>query len=185
MTTQIIVPLSTTALKTYSPIQQHYGTFIAGYPWTLYCTGTFRTMVNVDSANRALDRYAIKLSRAMQYKPRQLSFYAALEDRWSGLHHSAVRRHWHFLLACPQNSLLASVAEQLWLENGFCKIEPYDPAQGGSYYINKLIAEGAEIRERNMQHLPYTGPTDLIEAARQSPYVPKRLAEKTSGVYLR
>ena len=57
-----------------------------------------------------------------------------------------VRMRWHFLNACPDHALLASVAEQLWLENGLCNIERCDPAQARVYYINKLITEPVRLK---------------------------------------
>jgi hypothetical protein len=53
-----------------------------------------------------------------------------------GLGTKPVRQCWYFLISCPVHELLPSVAEQLWLENGFCKIQPYDYSSDAAYYIN-------------------------------------------------
>jgi hypothetical protein len=171
-------------LVTYRPQQQHAGTFISGFDWSLYGTGSFRRLpADDEKAVFYLDRFATKLSRSMRFKKNDLAYYAALEDQTPGLGGKPVRKHCHFLVACPDHELLPSVAEQLWLENGRCKIDRYNQTLAAGYYINKLIADGAVTHERNLQLLRYTGPSDLIEATLYDSYVPDRLKNKTSGEY--
>jgi hypothetical protein len=170
---------------TYKPEQQHAGMFISGFDWRLYGTGTFRQLPrDEEHAAFYLDRFANKLSRAMRFGKNDLAYYAALEDRTPGLGTRPVRKHWHFLIACPDHDLLPSVARELWLENGISKIERYDCARAAGYYLNKLVADGAYTQERNLQHLIYEGPTDLIEATSACEYVPDRLKGMTYGEYL-
>ena len=89
-------------LITYRPCQQHYGTFISGFDWTLYGTGSFRRLPrDEEEAVFHLNRFSDKLSRAMQFKKDDLAYYAALEDRTPGLGGRPVRKHWHFLVSCP------------------------------------------------------------------------------------
>lgn len=96
-----------------------------------------------------------------------------------------VRKHWHFLLACPDNPYLLSFSKQLWeASNGWLKIQPYDREQFAGYYICKLISEGAIPYMRNLENLHYSGPSDLIEAGKNNSYVADRLKEKTFGEYL-
>jgi hypothetical protein len=40
------------------------------------------------------------------------------------------------------------------------------------------------LYERNLETLPYAGPSDLIEACTSNPYVADRLKEQTFGEYL-
>ena len=59
---------------TYRPEQQHAGMFIAGFDWRLFGTGTFRCMPkHEDEAVLHLNRFADKLSRAMQFKKHSIS----------------------------------------------------------------------------------------------------------------
>jgi hypothetical protein len=172
-------------LITYRPEQQHYGMFLNGFDWKLYGTGSFRRLPRgEEEAVFHLNRFATKLSRAMQFKKNDLAYYAALEDRTPGLGGIPVRKHWHFLMACPEHQLLKSVAEQLWMENGLCKIERYDPQGAAAFYMHKLVSQGASTYERNLHRLTYNGPMDLIEATKLSPYVKQRLTGKTTGEYL-
>jgi hypothetical protein len=69
-------------------------------------------------------------------------------------------------------------------ENGRCTIEYYDPAGAASFYMHKLVSQGAATYERNLARLAYNGPMDLIEATKHSPYVKHRLSGKTTGEYL-
>jgi hypothetical protein len=177
---------STQQLITYRPQQQHAGMFISGFDWRLYGTGTFRQMPRDDhEAEIYLNRFVRQLGDSLHFRKKEIAYYAALEDRTPGLGGSPVRKHWHFLLACPDNPYLLSFSKQLWeASNGWLKIQPYDREQSASYYINKLISDGALPYERNLETLHYTGPSDLIEACTNNPYVADRLKEKTFGEYL-
>lgn len=185
LSNQEVVKEAVPHLRTYRPEQQHNGMYLSGFDWRLYGTGTFRKMPkDEEQAVFLLNRYANKLSRAMQYKKHELAYYAALEERTPGLGGKPIRRHWHFLIACPDHQLLPSVAEQLWLENGICKIDRYDSSRAAGYYINKLVSEGAVPYERNMEALHYAGPSDLIAATVDHPFVPERLKGMSRGEYL-
>ncbi len=173
-------------LVTYRPQQQHAGMFLAGFPWRLYGTGSFRYMPKDDhEATIYLNRFLRSLGDAMHFRRKDIACYAALEDKTPGLGGKPVRKHWHFLLACPDNPLLESVAEQLWIaSNGWPKIKRYDPQDSAPFYINKLVADGAISYERNLETLVYSGPSDLIAACGESSYVPEPLTDKTVGEYL-
>lgn len=173
-------------LVTYRPQQQHAGMFIAGFPWTIYGTGSFRQMPKDDhEATVYLNRFLRSLGDAMHFRRKDIACYAALEDRTPGLGGKPIRKHWHYLLACPEHPLLETVAEQLWTaSNGWPKIQRYDPENFAAYYINKLIADGAFCYDRNLETLAYSGPSDLIAACDTNNYVADRLKNKTMGEYL-
>jgi hypothetical protein len=172
-------------LVTYRPQQQHSGMFIQGFDWRLYCTGTFRRMPTDDEAEIYLNRFVRQLGDSLHFGKKEMAYYAALEDRTPGLGERPVRKHWHFLLACPDNPYLLSVGKQLWeASNGWFKVKPYDRGQASGYYINKLISNGAIPYERNLETLVYSGPLDLIAACGENSYVPERLTDKTVGEYL-
>lgn len=179
---------STGQLITYRPQQQHAGMFISGFDWRLYGTGTFRQMQIPRDDHEAeiyLNRFVRQLGDSLHFHKKELAYYAALEDKTPGLGGSPVRKHWHFLLACPDNPYLYSFAKQLWeASNGWIKLQPYDREQSAGYYINKLIADGAMSYERNLETLTYSGPSDLIEACKVNNYVADRLKGKTVGEYL-
>jgi hypothetical protein len=187
MSSNIVIPPHS-QLITYHPVQQHNGLFLQGFDWTLYGTGTFRRVVSEDNASLLLDRFATKLSRAMKFRKGDLAYFGVLEDQFPGVcatrNHMPVRRHWHFLMACPEHPLLISVAQQLWLDNGLCQIKHYDPTRDAAFYMSKLTESGAYTRERNMERLEYHGNSDLLETCNASSYVPQCLADKTTGEYL-
>jgi len=92
---------------------------------------------------------------------------------------------WHFLLACRDNPYLLSVCKQLWeASNGWMKIERYNREHSAGYYINKLISEARFPTSTTFDKLHYTGPADLLEATRSSPYFPNSSAARTTGEYL-
>jgi len=159
--------------------------FLSGVDWRLYGTGTFRKMPTDHEAEIYLNRFVRQLGDSLHFRKKDLAYYAALEDQTPGLGGSPVRKHWHFLLACPDNPYLLSFGKQLWeASNGWIKIQPYDREQSAGYYINKLIADGAMSYERNLETLDYTRPSDLIEACKNNPYVADRLEGKMFGEYL-
>jgi hypothetical protein len=177
---------SSAHLITYRPQQQHVGMFISGFDWRLYGTGTFRQMPRDDhEAELYLNRFVRQLGDSLHFHKYEMAYYAALEDETPGLGRSPVRNHWHFLLACPDNPYLLSCSKQLWeASNGWLEIQPYDREQSASYYINKLISDGAVSYERNLDTLQYTGPSDLIHACSTNRYVADRLKEQAFGEYL-
>jgi hypothetical protein len=178
--------VATGRLSTYRPQQQHAGMFLAGFDWRLYCTGTFRRMPqDDDEAVIYLDRFVRQLGSAMRFPRMKMAYYAALEDQTPGLGGRPVRKHWHWLMACPDHPLLQTVAQQLWeASNGWSKITSYDPNHAVGYYLSKLLAQGALPYEHNLDKLPYSGPADLIQAGRDMAYVPGRLQDKVSGEFL-
>jgi hypothetical protein len=172
-------------LVTYRPQQQHAGMFISGFDWRLYGTGTFRKMPTDHEAEIYLNRFVRQLGDSLHFRKKELAYYAALEDRTPGLGRKPIRRHWHFLLACPDNPYLLSFSKQLWeSSNGWLKIQPYDREQSAGFYISKLISDGAVPYMRNLESLHYSGPSDLIEAGQNNTYVADRLRAKTFGEYL-
>jgi hypothetical protein len=177
---------STGELITYLPQRQQAGMFISGFDWRAYGIGTFRQMPRDDhEAEIYLNRFVRQLGDSLHFGKKEIAYYAALEDKTPGLGRSPVRKHWHFLLACPDNPYLLSCSKQLWeASNGWLKIQPYDRGQSASYYIHKLISDGALLSERNLDTLHYTGPSDLIHACSTNPYVADRLKEQTFGEYL-
>lgn len=115
-----------------------------------------------------------------------VSYYAALERRYSGCGHSPVPVHWHFLAACIEPAGMASVAAQLWGQLfGNAKVDPYD-ASAAAYYVSKLAPyQNSTLLDDGMERLSYKGPTDLIAAAHANGYVPDHLKDKVFGEYLR
>ena len=127
---------STGQLVTYRPQQQHAGMFISGFDWRLYGTGTFRQDQKPRDDREveiSLKRFVRQLGDSLHFRKKDIAYYAALEDRTPGLGGRPVRKHWHFLLACPDNPYLLSCSNQLWeASNGWLKIEPYDHQQSGN-----------------------------------------------------
>jgi len=173
-------------LTTYRPEQQHAGMYISGFDWRLYGTATYRRLPENDHlAEIHLNRFVRQLGDSLHFRKKDIAYCAALEDQTPGLGGKPVRKHWHFLLACPDNPYLLSFSKQLWeASNGWIKLQHYDRSQAAGYYINKLITDGAISYERNLQTLKYSGPDDLIEASHSNSYVPDRLKERTTGEYL-
>ena len=181
----MVQPQSPGELVTYRPQQQHAGMFLSGFDWRLYGTGTFRKMPTDHEAEVLLNRFVRQLGDSLHFHKNELSYYAALEDKTPGLGGAPVRKHWHFLLACPDNPYLLTAGKQLWeASNGWIKIQPYDREQSAGYYISKLISDGAIPYARNLERLHYSGPSDLIEACKNNKYVADRLGDKTLGEYL-
>src|SRR4051812_16655094 len=172
-------------LTTYRPLVQHYGSWLNGYTWTLYCSGSFRTKPRDEhEAAVRLDRFVLAFTRAMAFQRRQITYFAVHETgKWSGL--GGVRPHWHFLLSCPKHPLVQRVAHQLWFAGqGFGKFEAFDASKPGTHYICKLLADGATPWEFNMKRLLYHGPTDLLAASNESRFVPLRLPDRVFGEFL-
>ena len=143
---------STAQLITYRPQQQHAGMLVSGFDWRLYGTGTFRKMPTNHEAEIYLNRFVRQLGDSLHFHKDELAYYAALEDKTPGLGGTPVRKHWHFLLACPDNPYLLSCGKQLWeASNGWITIQPFDRGQAAGYYINKLISNGATTYERNLE----------------------------------
>lgn len=189
---QIVVYLQTihqetrviTQLINYDAAAQHMGTWLFGYDWNVCGCGTFREPVSEVRAQALMKRYVERLARKLHSA---VSYFAALERRYSGCGHSPVPVHWHFLASSIQPTGMASVAERLWGELfGDAKVDPYDSSSPGAYYVCKLAShQNCTILLDGMERLNYNGPTDLIAAAHENPHVPGHLKDKVFGEYLR
>lgn len=170
-------------LKSYSPMAQHTGTWLRGYSWNIYGCGTFSKPVGEVYAVALMKRFMEKLDHKLRAP---VSYYAALERRYSGCGMSPIPVHWHFLAACPRSEGMVNLATRIWEDQcGNAKIERYDGTRYGCFYVSKLVnhANGA-ILDGKFEHLKYNGPTDLLAAAATDPYVPNNLKDKVFGKYL-
>jgi hypothetical protein len=170
-------------LKSFDIVTHQWGTWIAGHPWQLYCTGTFGRRLSLALTEKSFRVYLRQLSHAISDCP--IAVYAVRERRTSGLGLPPIAAHWHFLLAAaPQHrEALERNAKKLWRhKNGLEHILPYDPSSNGAHYVTKLAA-GADfvcILE-NLDRLAYRGPHDLHAHFQNDPYVPDHVKHKTSG----
>jgi hypothetical protein len=171
-------------LVTYSPMAQHWGTYLAGFEWNIYGCGTYRQPVSEPYAEALLKRFMERLGRKQHCR---VSYFAALERRYSGCGMSPIPLHWHFLAAGKDSSAMDQVAQNLWTEQfGDAKIEVYDPSRDGAYYVCKLVGHwNSTFLQGNLHLLRNHGPSDLIAAARNNTYVPDHLKDKVFGEYLR
>lgn len=175
--------MSGSRLMTYNAAQQHWGTYLQGFDWSIYGCGTYREPVSAVRAEALMKRYMERLSRKMKTP---ISYFAGLEQRLSGCGMSPIPVHWHFLATCDPDYGLSEVAQALWTEKfGDAKIEAYDPVRNGAFYVSKLAGHAnGDFTFGNMDMLTYRGPSDLIAAAHANPYVPNHLKEKVHGQYL-
>lgn len=175
--------MSTGTLMTYNPLQQHWGTFLLGYDWNIYGCGTYREPISSARADVLLPRFMERLGRKL-HAP--VSYFAALERRYSGCGIASIPVHWHFVAACQHAEGIREASEHLWSKHfGNCKIDLYDPQLDGVFYISKLAAHpNGEFKFENLELLDYRGPSDLVEAAHANPYVPAHLKDRTHGEYL-
>jgi hypothetical protein len=164
-------------------LAQHWGTYLSGFDWSIYGCGTYRNEVNQRYATITMKRFIERLQRKL-HAP--VAYFAVLEGRPSGCGLSAIRHHWHFLAASESHEAMATIAHDIWSERfGNAKIDPYDLKGSAAYYVSKLANhENGHILSGNMDLLHYHGPSDLIAAASDSDYVPKRLKDKTFGDFL-
>lgn len=171
-------------LKTYNPIAQHRGEYLRGFDWNIYGCGTYRHPVSDTYAEALLKRFMEKLGRKQRCR---ISYFAALERRYSGCGMPPIPAHWHFLAAGKNSYDLASVAQVLWSKQfGDSKIELYDPDREGAFYVCKLVGHcNSMFLDDGLDLLPNRGPADLIAAAWTNPYVPDHLKDKVFGEYLR
>lgn len=173
-----------TRLINYNAAAQHMGTWLSGYDWSVFGCGTYRAPVNEVKAQALMKRFVERLTGKL-HSP--VSYFAALERRYSGCGHSPVRVHWHFLAAGTEPAEMADEAERLWSDLfGDAKVGPYDSSSTGAYYVCKLAShQNCTILDGGMERLKYNGPTDLIAAAQANPYVPDHLKDKVFGEFLR
>jgi hypothetical protein len=170
-------------LTTYTPMTQHTGTWLMGYDWSIYGCGTYAEPVNEFRAEVLMRRFMERLDRKL-HAP--VSYYAALERRYSGCGLSPIPLHWHFLAACPRSEGMAKLASELWEEKfGNAEIVRYDRTKNGTFYTCKLAnhANGMPLTGK-MEHLRYDGPEDLLAATQSNPYVPDHLKDRVFGTYL-
>ena len=170
-------------LVKYDAMAQHTGTWLRGYEWNIYGCGTYRQPESEMHAQALMKRFMERLQRKM-HAP--VSYFAAMERRYSGCGDSPIAVHWHFLAASVSNEAMAPMAESLWQELfGNAKIDSYDPRGQAAYYVCKLVAHpNGLIVSRNLDQMVYHGPTDLLAAAEANPYVPARLKDRVFGQYL-
>jgi hypothetical protein len=161
-------------LKTFNTTQQQYGDFFAGYAWTIFGCGTFRRKLASQHAISILKMYMRELGITLKAR---IPYIAVPEYRHSGCGLPAIPLHVHFLAACPPQweETFHVIAGDLWeTMAGNSQVVPYDPTRGAAHYIAKLTSSADfEWLDDNLGYLPYTGPSDLIAAAQNNPYVPE------------
>jgi hypothetical protein len=170
-------------LVKYDAMAQHTGTWLRGYDWNIYGCGTYREPKSETHAQALMKRFIERLQRKL-HAP--VSYFAAMERRWSGCGDSPVAVHWHFLAASVSSEAMAPMAESLWAELfGNAKIDPYDGNKEGAYYVCKLAShQNGLILSGNLDQLEYHGPSDLLAAAAENSYVPAHLKGRVFGDYL-
>src|ERR1700689_2878568 len=99
-----------TQLIKYDAAAQHTGTWLSGYDSNVFGFGTYREPVSEVRAQALVKRFFARLARKL-HTP--VSYFAALERRFSGCGHSPVPVHWHVLVAAPEPTGMAGVAERL------------------------------------------------------------------------
>ena len=170
-------------LVTYNAMAQHTGTWLRGYDWNIYGCGTYREPKSGPHAQALMKRFMERLQRKL-HAP--VSYFAAMERRWSGCGDSPIAVHWHFLAASVSCEAMAPMAESLWAELfGNAKIDPYDGNRDGAHYVCKLAShQNGLILSGNLDQMEYHGPSDLLAAAADNPYVPAHLKDRVFGDYL-
>lgn len=175
--------MTTARLVKYDPMQQHMGTWLLGYDWNIYGCGTYWEPVSQVPAHARLKRFMERLDRKV-HPP--VSYFAAMERRYSGCGDSPIPIHWHFLAASRNSESMTAVAQKLWEDSfGNAKVEQYDRSLDGAFYTCKLANHpNGVITFNNLEKMKYDGPSDLIAVSRENPYVPAHLKDKVFGAYL-
>jgi hypothetical protein len=88
------------SLYTVNSNCQQYGDYFAGFSWTHFCCGTYRSHTSLAKAGNLMKGYMRRLSKSIRVP---IAYIAVAESRPSGLGHHAIRPHWHFLTACPEH----------------------------------------------------------------------------------
>src|SRR5438067_8984546 len=162
------------SLYTVNSTCQQYGDYFAGFSWSHFCCGTYRSPTSLGKAASLMKGYMRRLSKSIRVP---IAYIAVAESRPSGLGHHAIRPHWHFLTACPEHRApeLTRTARALWTRcYGDLMIKPYDSSRQGAYYIAKLASQsGFDYQVENLDRLRYNGPHDLFAAAKKNSYVPE------------
>ena len=171
-------------LVKYNAMAQHMGTWLKGFDWNIYGCGTYRNPVSETYAQALMKRFMEHLNRQLRTR---VTYFAALERRYSGCGYSPIPVHWHFLAVSDRSESMAALAKDLWEEKfGNAEIERYDPTKDGAYYVCKLATHPNGLTViNNLDRLEYRGPSDLIAATYSDPYVPDHLKGKVFGEYLR
>ena len=110
---------------------------------------------------------------------------AVLEGKTSGLGSSPTRRHWHFVVAAPEQhkAALLRTVPLLWEELfGNCKTQAYDPRLPGAAYIAKTAdSTDFDWEMHNLERI-YTADTrDLFAQQQTDPYVPVHARDLARG----
>lgn len=118
-----------------------------------------------------------------------VGYFASMERRYSGCGMSPIPIHWHFLAASETRDpeFVAQSAKALWAQKfGDVKIDPYDPSGDAAFYVAKTtMLSHCSVEWKPQPFLEYKGPADLLEAARENPYVPDHLKDRVVGKFLR
>ncbi len=169
-------------LSQFNMTCQQYGDFFAGYDWSIFGCGTFKRRVSAAEAPHVMKRYVRELGANVKA---WIPYVAAIERRTSGCGYPSIPLHLHFLAACPQQSTTAFLecARSLWSStSGNSKINLYDPFGSAAHYIAKLAAHpNFEYMIGNLDRMNYKGPTDLVKAAEDNPYVPGHVKGRSHG----
>jgi len=171
-------------LRTFNLSAQQWGTWLAGYPWQYFCTGTYRHRISLVQTETSLRTFFDCLRRGIGNVP--IPYAAVRERRSSGLGLPAIPAHWHFMFTVPEwwSKRSVELAKELWeRRNGRFNIRRYDPSECGAFYTSKLAAGGTEfeIQFANLDRLRYAGPQDMYEALKNDPYVPEHVKHLTCG----
>jgi hypothetical protein len=81
---------------------------------------------------------------------------------------------------------MVSIATDLWEGSfGNAKIDSYDADRPAAFYVSKLVShQNGLIQSGKLDQMEYFGPSDLLAAAAENPYIPARLKQKVYGNYL-
>ena len=163
-------------LKGFSSQVQHYGDWIAGYPWQIWACLTFRKATNQEEAEKKLRTLFSRLQKELHL---QLAWVAVAEHKISGNGKPGVGWHWHLVVAGPEQdrdvvAFLMKLSWEVHQGNGY--VVPYDPKQSGAYYLMKTAdAPDFQYLISNLDHLAYHGSTDLLQEFRHRDYVPEHV----------
>ncbi len=174
-------------LITYDAVQQHYGTWLLGYPWEIYGTGTYRDAVSASRADVLFKRFTERLGQRLHRKVSYVAYLERNPNRHPGLGMSPSHYHWHYLAAAQGVVDLATAADEIWSKLfGNAKVEPFRADSNGTYYVSKGVSDpDSHWRMGGLDYLEYAGCTDLLGAAKLDDSVPDHLKEKVFGKYLR
>jgi hypothetical protein len=171
------------ALKEYSPVVQHWGTWLTAWDWQVFGTGTFRFEVKEDAALKHMQSFARRFCKQSGVK---LGYFASVEGRLSGVDLAGSGTHLHFIGVSNSRSDLIPTMTRLWQEMyGNVDVRQFDPMRSGTFYVAKHIhSNGGNYAIEHMKAFPRRE-VSVSQSVRVSAYVPDHLREKTSGTYLR